>query len=735
MTAADGTISARNATFTAEAGLSFDGLIVTTDGSGQVWFYDTDFVAKGDAGISFEDTTFSTADEGNVFFHDLTFRATAGPVSFVDSTFAPGSSGIVSFHDTAFATAGNGAVAFDDATFRTEGAGNLSFDEAAFTTTGSGNVRFVRATFETHGEGDLRFNEATFHTEGTANVSFYDATFESDGPGALSFDESVFLVGGKISFSDATFVASDGTDLSFEEATLEASKRLFFDDAEIIAAGGCISFEKTTVTATGPQSVSFDGVDLRADDGDVTFAAARFRADGDGHVSFVDTDVVTDAEGTVTFADSRFAASGTGHVRFDETSWYGRVSFADSIFRSETSFRNQRCDGTTDLSFAGGRMESSFAFTAADWTQGQFDFSGATFRRKPDFLGEPNGRSTEFTNSERTPVFGERVDCRDTTFLAGVDLSDAILPADASFDRADLSSADFVNSDFTGDEDASQASFERADLSGANLSRAVLVGASFEGARLSRAHLLDANLVGTALYGALLGDARINRKTQFWPETETNGWRQLLCSPTEPVLRRSSLQRLKTGARGGTLPYCVYDPRYPHSNEDVASDCAVTSEADAVEKAAETYGTLESVARENSLSRLASQCFLGRKDIQLRKYRREANWQMVCRSIVPSVVARYGESPWRVLGTGTLTVVLCGLAYWAFDLIEQIGGESGSISLFDGLYFSALTFTTLGYGDFRPTTRGGQVLAVAETASGVILLAILVFVFGRRATR
>lgn len=63
MTAADGTISARNATFTAEAGLSFDGLIVTTDGSGQVWFYDTDFVAKGDAGISFEDTTFSTADE------------------------------------------------------------------------------------------------------------------------------------------------------------------------------------------------------------------------------------------------------------------------------------------------------------------------------------------------------------------------------------------------------------------------------------------------------------------------------------------------------------------------------------------------------------------------------------------------------------------------------------------------------------------------------------------------
>jgi voltage-gated potassium channel Kch len=107
---------------------------------------------------------------------------------------------------------------------------------------------------------------------------------------------------------------------------------------------------------------------------------------------------------------------------------------------------------------------------------------------------------------------------------------------------------------------------------------------------------------------------------------------------------------------------------------------------------------------------------------------------MIVRSFVPNLVARYGESPARVLATGAVTVLACGLVYNAFDLVEH--AESGdSATLFEALYFSGLTFTTLGYGDFNPANELGQVLAVTETSIGVVLLAILVFVFGRRATR
>ena len=152
------------------------------------------------------------------------------------------------------------------------------------------------------------------------------------------------------------------------------------------------------------------------------------------------------------------------------------------------------------------------------------------------------------------------------------------------------------------------------------------------------------------------------------------------------------------------------------------------------------YGTLETIAQNNSRPQLASECFLGWKDVQLRQYWQADDsegrqWVTTMRSFVPNLVARYGESPWRVLGTGGLTVILCRLADWAFDLVERAGTKGKPASLLESTYFSSLTFTTFGYGDFRPADTVGQFLAVGETTIGVIVLAILVFVFGRRATR
>jgi hypothetical protein len=55
-------------------------------------------------------------------------------------------------------------------------------------------------------------------------------------------------------------------------------------------------------------------------------------------------------------------------------------------------------------------------------------------------------------------------------------------------------------------------------------------------------------------------------------------------------------------------------------------------------------------------------------------------------------------------------------------------------TLADSIYFSTVTFTTLGFGDFSPVGFG-RVLATVESALGVTLFAVLVFVLGRRATR
>lgn len=50
------------------------------------------------------------------------------------------------------------------------------------------------------------------------------------------------------------------------------------------------------------------------------------------------------------------------------------------------------------------------------------------------------------------------------------------------------------------------------------------------------------------------------------------------------------------------------------------------------------------------------------------------------------------------------------------------------------LYFSVITFSTLGYGDFQPASPLAKFVAGAESLAGVVLTALFVFVLTRRAT-
>ena len=43
------------------------------------------------------------------------------------------------------------------------------------------------------------------------------------------------------------------------------------------------------------------------------------------------------------------------------------------------------------------------------------------------------------------------------------------------------------------------------------------------------------------------------------------------------------------------------------------------------------------------------------------------------------------------------------------------------------IYFSVVTFTTLGFGDFTPTTTPAQVLVMVEVVLGYAALGVLVF--------
>jgi voltage-gated potassium channel Kch len=115
----------------------------------------------------------------------------------------------------------------------------------------------------------------------------------------------------------------------------------------------------------------------------------------------------------------------------------------------------------------------------------------------------------------------------------------------------------------------------------------------------------------------------------------------------------------------------------------------------------------------------------------------------------------YGEGPWRVVGTSGVIIAVWTVLYLFTGGIEETVNSPNSITrdillsfgplvnsppewaitIFANLYFSVVTFTTLGYGDVKPASGAVQFLAGVESLLGSALIALLVVVLSRRVMR
>lgn len=98
----------------------------------------------------------------------------------------------------------------------------------------------------------------------------------------------------------------------------------------------------------------------------------------------------------------------------------------------------------------------------------------------------------------------------------------------------------------------------------------------------------------------------------------------------------------------------------------------------------------------------------------------------------------YGASLSRLFTTWGILTVGFGLVYYLlgarlFD--PESAGLAWSLSFGRALYFSIITFTTLGYGDIRPMPGLGSALTATEAILGGIMMALTVLVIGRKFMR
>ncbi len=112
------------------------------------------------------------------------------------------------------------------------------------------------------------------------------------------------------------------------------------------------------------------------------------------------------------------------------------------------------------------------------------------------------------------------------------------------------------------------------------------------------------------------------------------------------------------------------------------------------------------------------------------------NYFLFSMNRILSIISLYGESAWRVFFTAdSIILIYAGI----YSLRGSIIGTDTAVpvhNFWTNLYFSIVTFTTLGYGDLHPISSIGiRLLAGSEAFLGAFILAYFVVVVSRKIMR
>lgn len=247
------------------------------------------------------------------------------------------------------------------------------------------------------------------------------------------------------------------------------------------------------------------------------------------------------------------------------------------------------------------------------------------------------------------------------------------------------------------------------DLSGSDLYRANLQGAHLFNIRLENGSLMKANLCEANLHCAKLANTNLLGIKLFNAKIDN--------IELGKELMQEEAARVAAKKREAEL------------------------EQDNYEQAEEIYRDVRKAAENGGLFELAGHCI--HKELTMRRYRMPLFSTKRMFSKMVDLLCGYGERPFNVILFSLGLILFCALGYFSIgvnygDRLLQIN-TAASFSenideFFAVLYYSVVTFTTLGYGDIAPLGFA-RAIAAFEAFVGSFTIALFVVVFVKKMTR
>lgn len=126
------------------------------------------------------------------------------------------------------------------------------------------------------------------------------------------------------------------------------------------------------------------------------------------------------------------------------------------------------------------------------------------------------------------------------------------------------------------------------------------------------------------------------------------------------------------------------------------------------------------------------ECLTGLKTLPVNWRARFSHFFKACGNILSDLFWGYGERPFRTIGFAAIVIFVSAIFYSYGYLYE--GDALVKIDFFDSLYFSVITFTTVGYGHFAPS-GWLKAISMLESLAGILITPLFLVALTRRFLR
>ena len=274
--------------------------------------------------------------------------------------------------------------------------------------------------------------------------------------------------------------------------------------------------------------------------------------------------------------------------------------------------------------------------------------------------------------------------------------------------------------------------FEKFDFSGSDLSQADMAGSHFFDSKFKGAALIGSDLSSCDLTHCDIRDADLTKSkmsgSRLW-NSDLSGANMTETDMSYADFWNAKLFNIKMWHASISGVKSVSKSNFS-KGDGLMEECRINEDGEL--SAEESYRNIKQLFAATGRYNDASWASFKEKTMERRMLKKKGSLEYIP-NLIMNILCGYGEKPYRIILSALCCILGFAFLYSILGAIEYPASPGTQPGWVDYIYYSTITYTTVGYGDFVPKPYSAyRMLAATEAFLGVFLAGLFVFTLARK---